>query len=150
MEIVCEGDIGEALLKKHHRKKKKHKKKSRRKRSRERRDRKSPTVITIDSESDGHDPATNPPAAYHAIASPNITIPKHNKAELGLPVESHAYNAATDSNDANNANSSGVTPDAPVHSVSQSDQNTTAPSPNMNHSSTKANDANDANSTSIP
>ncbi|XP_037394835.1 topoisomerase I binding, arginine/serine-rich a isoform X2 [Pygocentrus nattereri] len=50
VEIIYEDESGKHLRKKHHKKKKKHKKK--RKRSKEKWEKKSPTVITINSESD--------------------------------------------------------------------------------------------------
>lgn len=51
MELVNEGNSYERS-KRHHKKKKKHKKKSKRHRSNERTEKHSPTVITIDSDSD--------------------------------------------------------------------------------------------------
>lgn len=51
MELVSEENSGERS-KRHHKKKKKHKKKSKRHKSDERTEKRSPTVITIDSDSD--------------------------------------------------------------------------------------------------
>uniref|UniRef100_A0A8B9H014 E3 ubiquitin-protein ligase Topors n=1 Tax=Astyanax mexicanus TaxID=7994 RepID=A0A8B9H014_ASTMX len=158
VEIVYEGDSGEALLKKRQHKKKKHKKKSRRKRSRERRERKSLTVITINSESESDADETT--AKRHGADDTNVTLNitdlRDNKTAPSLTFNSNAKtaaNSAEDAKEANDANASSTSTDIPAHSESQSDQNMTAFSLNMNHSSTGANDsvdANDANSISIP
>ncbi|XP_072534721.1 topoisomerase I binding, arginine/serine-rich a [Salminus brasiliensis] len=148
LEIVYEGDSGEALQKKRHHKKKKHKKKSKRKRSKERRERKSPTVITINSESDddGHvnDTAVNHPSANEAIEATSGSVTseitassQNNEVQLGLLMGSSANNS-----DANDASSSNMTPSIPVHSVSL-----TATDAN---GANDANDANGSNSTGMP
>lgn len=84
VEIVYEGSLPlEDHAKRHHKKKKKHKKKSKRHRSKERSGKHSPTIITIDSDSD-HAKEPNKSAILSGDAPQIKTTVTGNPADSSL------------------------------------------------------------------